>query len=122
MAVLAYIAHFLEVVLGLAAGWLVFRLPEMVSDLRSVFRSVIFQGALAFLALYATSSNRSLFVSVFLLTALAVSGYLQYGDYRLGKIREWFWVSKAPVSRSGLVIYFFVIGFLFLYSLLNVLA
>lgn len=118
-AIISFVLNAIALVVGVVTGSLVFKLADYFSDLRSVLRSIIFQGTLSLLALYATSSGRSIFVSAFLLSALGASFYFQYQDKKRGELESWFWVLKERPSRSGLVIYFFVVGFLFLYSLLN---
>lgn len=114
-----FILNGIALVLGVVAGSFVFKLADFFEDLRPTLRSIIFQGALSLLALYATSSGRSLFVSAFLLSALGVSFYLQYRDRERGELEGWFWVLKESPPKSGLIIYFLLVGFLFLYSLLN---
>ena len=115
------ILNAIALVWGIVTGSLVFKLTDFFKELRPILRSIVFQGALSLLALYATSSGRSLFMSAFLLSALGMSFYLQYEDQRRGELGSWFWVLKERPSRSGLVIYFFVIGFLFLYSVMNLI-
>ena len=117
--ILSFILNGIALVLGVVAGSLVFKLADFFEDLRPVLRSIIFQVALSLLALYATSSGRSLFVSAFLLSALGASFYFQWQDREKGELESWFCVLRERPSKSGLVIYFLVIGFLFLYSLLN---
>ena len=106
-------------VLGSVLGWWVFKLADFSAELRPVLRSVIFQGVLALLALYATSSGQSILASAFLLSALAKSFYLQYHDHRNGRLENWFGVLKEPLTAVRLVGYFVVVGVIFVYSLVN---
>ena len=110
-----------SLILGSILGWWVFKLSDFSAELRPILRGVIFQGVLALLALYATSSGQSLLASAFLLSALVKSFYLQYQDHKSGRLESWFGVLKEPVTKEMLVGYFVVVGIIFVYSLVNLI-
>lgn len=120
--VFTYVFNGLSLILGIAGGLLIFRLPNYVGELRPVFRSVIFQAALAVLSFYVTTSARSLLVSMFLLTALGVSFFQQYRDWKGGGLAGWFSPFKRAPTRAELIVYFLVISVLFLYSVLDLIS
>ena len=121
LKVLSYILRGVTLILGSVLGWGVFKLGDWFAELLPILKSVVFQGVLALLALYATSSGRSLLASAFLLSALVRSFYLQYQDCKKGKLEEWFVVLKEPVTKEVLAGYFIVIGTIFVYSLVNLI-
>ena len=110
-----------SLVFGAVSGVVVFRLASLWAELWAIFRSVVFQISLALLTLYATSSAQSLFVSSFLLSALSASLFFQYRDFKRGEVRRWFWFLEREPSRGELAAYLLIIGFLLLYSFLNLL-
>ncbi len=119
--ILFIIFKIISILAGVALGFLVFELPSFWSELEENLENILFQAALALLALYATSSSNSTFVSAFLLSALARSFYIQYHDYKKGVLNDWFRTLKDPPTQRVLVGYFVVVGFVFLYSLMNFL-
>lgn len=106
-------------VAGILLGYVVFDLSSFWNQLEDALKSVIFQGALILLALYVTSSSSNIFVSTFLLSALARSLYVQYRDYKRGNLKSWFdSLNKLP-SQNFMLGYFVVITIVFVYSLMN---
>ena len=110
-----------SLVFGAVFGIAAFKMASLWAELWAIFRSVIFQISLALLTLYATSSAQSLFVSSFLLSALSASLFFQYRDFKHGEVGRWFWFLKREPSRGELAVYILIIGFLLLYSFLNLL-
>ncbi len=103
-------------------GFFILQVSQFWPELQGVLKSIIIQVAVALLALYATSSGQNFFISAFLLAALFRLFFEQYQDYKYRNLERWFKALPEKPSQGFLAIYFIVIGFLFIYSLLNLLG
>ncbi|MEA2020313.1 MAG: hypothetical protein U9M98_01140 [Patescibacteria group bacterium] len=111
--------NLVSILSGGLLGFFAFQLSQVWPELRTILKSVVIQGAVALLALYTTSSGQNYFISAFLLAALFRFFFEQYQDYKSHNLDIWFKTLAKKPSQSFLTIYFAVIVFLFMYSLLN---
>ena len=119
---LHHLLNWASLVLGLFGGVILLRVAESQEELYSVIRGVVFQLTLSFLTLYVTSSGGNIFASALLLSALGRTFLLQYRDSRRGELGVWFAALQRAPASAGRLVYFSLIGFLFLYSLFSLIA